>query len=439
MLGKRVDVMVFKRGMIVVGLALLVLVVPACAPDQSVEPATLTTIRFSLGLDGDTIAAQGVPAGSSSILAAVRVYRTTDLLDYLDSLVGDSALPEPAYSVEDPHPIFGANVPRRLRFNAERVESELGGTTLFLFPPSEPLQLSFRYAGDDLADLTLVATLFDAATGTPVGPEGYPTAPALAYGSVSLPFATSSSSVNTDVRIPVRSFLSSASLQPRIPIEAVFPEREYDFTLNVSLNGRAVPSDDYAATYSTIMNASLAPSFSNTPAERARGVRVLTVAESILGSPRILMVEVLVAGIQTAGSPAVFYRGVSFTDTVSIDFGGNGFTFDVEPPHLTIDSLSDDVLSGTVSDTDGSGVDRVQVFDGPRLIASSANEVPPSSVIVINGDTWSAPLSALDAATGDAYRITVVATDGAGNFTRLSVVVDLTEETITPSNPPELP
>jgi hypothetical protein len=409
----------------------LFLAIAGCAPDTTAATETVRSIAFSLDFADQAVTTQGVPSGSSAMVVAVRVYEKSVLDPYLTALTSNPDAAEPIID----HPVFGAGVPNRIRFNAQNVESELGGTTLFLLSPSDTLQLSFQ-ALSSSPDLVLAATVFEMDT-VGVIPHHYPTTPAIAYGSVELPFSTPGS-IPSSISIPLQSLSSHTALTSRVPIDYVYAAREYDFTLSVTLDvsgeARRVPAGDFAATYA-LSNATLAPSYADTAAARAEGVRVNTLAQP---SSSPLSVSVTVESRQAAGTPPVFYRPISFTDSVTLPFGGDGFSFDTAPPQLTVTGINAGTitLTGTVGDEGGSGLAAIRLFDGPRLIASSLSDEVP--IVAVNDGVWQAPLSNLDANSGDAYLITVVATDHAGNFSRLSGVINLAAETFTQTEP-ELP
>jgi hypothetical protein len=409
----------------------LLLMLGACATESQPAASPLQTITFSVDFSEGAPTPQAIPAEGDGLRVAVRVYRSDLLAEHLLLLADAPHLPEPMYTSDEPHPVFGANVARRIRFNAQGVESELGGTTLFLLVPADSLQLSFQ-AG---ADLTLVATVLEVGS---VGSEadGFPAGTAIAYGVVSLPFVTNPAGVAASARIAFQRFISGAILTPRIAVGAVFAGREYDFTLVVNLDvdgsARDVPGSDYTATYS-LTNATPAPSFGDAPAERARGIRVLTDA---VASPSELTVGYEVMGVEAAGSPAVFIRPVTYLGSLSLPFGGNGFIFDLLPPTVGIVGVTSNVLSGFASDeSGGSGLATLRIFDGPQLIASSVAGEVDGALITFEGDAWSVPLTQLNHSNGDSYLITAIATDVAGNETRVSGVANLANDTFTPSDP----
>ena len=413
--------------------ALLLIALSACAADPQPQPSALQTITISLNLDQETPTPQGIPAGSGELQIAIRIYRSDVLEHHLISLTDTPNLPEPMYTSDEPHPVFGADIPKRIRFTAQGIESELGGTTLFLLQPTDTLQLSFQ---TDLAvDLTLVATVFEANAELP-GSGGYPTGVPLAYGTQHLPLGTDPDGVATSARIGLQSFASSATLTPRNPIDTVFAGREYDFalTVNLDVNGtpRTVPGSDYSTTY-TLTNATLAPSYTDTPAARARGTRVLTGAVAPASE---LVVAYEVVGIQAAGDPAVFARTATYGKALSIPFGDNGITFDIRPPALNIAGIDSNELFGSASDEQGgSGLATLRIFDGPQLIASSVADEVEGATITFVQHAWYAPLAQLNATSGDTYHITAVATDVAGNETQRSGILNLATATFTPSEP----
>lgn len=413
------------------GLSLLLLALGACATDSQPAASPPQTITFSIDFSESAPTPQVVPAEGDGLRVAVRVYRSDLLAEHLLSLADAPHLLEPMYTISEPHPVFGANVTKRIRFNAQGIESELGGTTLYLLSPADSLQLSFQAD----ADLTLVATALEVGS-VESEADGFPTGTAIAYAMVSLPFVSNPAGVANTARITFQRLISSAILTPRFSVGAVYAGREYDFTLTVSLDvdgsARAVPGSDYTATF-TLTNATPAPSFGDIPTERARGIRVLTDA---VAPPNELTVDYEVLGVEAAGSPAMFIRTVTYPGSLSLPFGGNGFRFDLLPPTVRIDGVALNVLSGVASDElAGSGLATLRIFDGPQLIASSVAGEVDGALITFVLDAWTAPLTQLNHSNGDSYLITAIATDAAGNETHVSGVANLANNTFTPSDP----
>lgn len=219
---------------------------------------------------------------------------------------------------------------------------------------------------------------------------------------------------DTEVSLALRSVLGGAVLVPRLPTTAAVPGQVLDLMLVVMANGHAdFPGDylqvsigDFAATYDPVGNATVL-------ASSPRGVRLQVDAYCF----DAVTVEGGVAGLVAAGD-AYAPGQVGFN-------GGAGYQLpclsssaalgvDMVPPSVTITGY--DPVTGVVTGeaSDDVGVGRIELYDGPVLLATTELADATGEVARIEFE----PLSTAFSATLQVLplgRITAVAVDTSGN------------------------
>lgn len=160
------------------------------------------------------------------------------------------------------------------------------------------------------------------------------------------------------VMLDLTSILGAATLVPRLPTNVVLPGTELDLMLVVSPSGRPplrVPYEDYTVTYDNLTNASIV-------GESNRGVRLDVDAMCATGAG----VRAVVVGLVM--SPSTPAPGTLFVP-YAIDCASRGtIAADLEPPAVSFE-VTGNVVSGSMGDN--YAVAKLQVFDGPILLAST--------------------------------------------------------------------
>jgi hypothetical protein len=225
-----------------------------------------------------------------------------------------------------------------------------------------------------------------------------------------------------------RSVLGEARLRTRFPTNYVTPGATLDVMLVVLANGHdhlEVPIGDFMAEY-TVSGGTIV-------SQSNRGLR-LVVDDACEGS---LLVTGSVWG-------AVMVDGEVVADAVAMNGGaglevpcpatlGGGLGLDKEGPTVTITGYDAMVLEVQGTADDNMGIVKVQIFDGPVLLASTDNLEATGSVAKVTfpgGNTFTATLTA-----PVARNLVAVAFDAAGNqgtsaetFDSKFVVVDANAE-----------
>ena len=175
-----------------------------------------------------------------------------------------------------------------------------------------------------------------------------------------------------NVFVALTSVLEDAILVPRLPTTIVTPGQVLDLMLVVMANDNAdypsdylqVPVGDFTVSYGPVSNATIGAS-SN------RGVR-LTVASECTTS---VTVDGHVTGLVESSGDFVtgdvpFHGGAGFSLPCPPIVTG-GVAVDMEPPTVAITSFDPltRVVEGTASD--GYGIAKVEIYDGPVLLAST--------------------------------------------------------------------
>lgn len=235
----------------------------------------------------------------------------------------------------------------------------------------------------------------------------------LANGSV-LDVAVNAS---TNVTVPLVSIISTAALTGPV---AVVPNEIFDVFLTVSPPGRSdlmVPTTDYSAVFS--YTGGLMQGWSDL------GIRIAAECEEVVIDVNVYPEDdyTEIAATAPALTVPVSYTCPAGAGTIGVDMLPPFVEF-TEPLDGAVFSNDDWVtLAGNVNDSQ-SGVERVDVYDGPVLIGGTTDIQPPE------GDnpysTWS--LSnwwwPQDVRT---YSLTVVATDNAGNESQRTITVTRTQ------------
>ena len=238
---------------------------------------------------------------------------------------------------------------------------------------------------------------------------------ALAFGATSKAVGATASATAEPLTLGITSLLAEATLTQRaVGSSAVVPGQVLDLLLAVSPLAGAdlrAPIGDFSVTY-VVENASVV-------AETERGVRVKA------GDAAVGEELTVTATVTRAAGDA---RDGSVEATFTLPFAA-GAIVDLEQPSLELDepSVGEDgtvELTGRVSDN--VGIAKVQVYDGPALLASSDGE---------GRDVLDFTFTLTDLPTGD-VTLTVVVIDTANNQRDATVsvsVVDLSRVYVAPS------
>ena len=231
----------------------------------------------------------------------------------------------------------------------------------------------------------------------------------LAYGETSQGITA-----ETTVSLPLFSLIDSALLSPSAPISEIIPGQSLDLILSVvtPLFTANVPLANFEVDYST-------PDGSIKTSSK-RGVRFDV---SSTPSSDVFNATTTVTGWQIVDGSAIANGNV--TGSFSRPFAGgsssgNGtFITDLEQPTLSVNTVANAnagtpiTLSGSADDN--MGLDRIQIYDGVVLIASSHsedNQDPTVSNIGFTDLNWSTIWIPDNAQT---YNLTVTAIDSSGN------------------------
>ncbi len=253
----------------------------------------------------------------------------------------------------------------------------------------------------------------------------------VAYGEDSVTL-----SGNTQVvQLFPKTLLESATLTPSAPVNAVVPGQQLDLMLTVTspFSPYTVPLADFEVAYN------LPAAMGSEVASSKRGIRL-----DVTTTPTTSTFEMSgdASGWRNLSGTAVANQSV--TAPFSRPFAGDGSTTivsDFEAPSLTFNvpatAASGAPLTLTGTADDNYGVDRVQLYDGPVLIASSHSgdlSDPSVSQIVFNGTSWSVDWTPPNDGNFD---LVAVAIDSSGNQTEAegSVTVGESSSGGTPEAP----
>jgi len=224
------------------------------------------------------------------------------------------------------------------------------------------------------------------------------------------------------------SVLGEARLRTRFPTSYVAPGATVDLMLVVSPNGHdhlEVPIGDFMADY--MVSGATIVSQSN------RGVRLL-VDDACDGA---VLVTGTVWGVVMVGgeivADAVAMNGGAGLELPCSTTLGSGLGLDKEAPTVAITSYDPMILEVQGTADDNMGIVKVQLFDGPVLLASSDSYEATGSVAKVTFPGGNAFTATLTAAV--AQNLVAVAFDAAGNegtsaetFDPRFVVVDASAE-----------
>lgn len=354
----------------------LVLLLAACGqPTPEVQPTPDGFVKLSIGLDSSSLSTQGITTLGSP-------YNPND---------GTIATNEVQVSVYDKN-----NVLVKFNLSGSTYTAAAGGSldhiTLNVGTPTANIAL---LAGGN--PYTFTSLGYDGDTSTPH---------IIAYDSQTRSVAT-----NTTVTVTLTSVLAGAVLTPRFPTTVATPGATLDLMLVVMANGHAtfssdylqVPLGDFSVLYGPVSGAALVNS-SN------RGIRVTVNSDCTTQ----VTVQGDVTGLNTSYDPSATFdingsSGYSLACPAAV---GGQIEVDLEPPSVSLTSYdsSNGAVVGTASDN--WAIDKVQVFDGPVLLASTdSNEGVAPITFVPTTNQFNATLATPYPAGG----ITVVAFDTSGN------------------------
>lgn len=218
----------------------------------------------------------------------------------------------------------------------------------------------------------------------------------------------------TEVALALDSVIGDAVLVPRLPVSTVAPGQVLDLMLVVMANGHTdfpgdylqVPIDDFTVSYGPVANATVL-------ASSPRGLRLqvdaycydsVTVGGGVAG--------LVVDGGSFAPGSVEFGDGDGFE--VPCQSSSGGLSLDMVPPSVAVTSY--DPFTGVVTGeaSDDVGVARVELYDGPFLLATTELADATGDVALIEFE----PLSHAFATTLEVLplgRVTAVAVDTSGN------------------------
>lgn len=235
------------------------------------------------------------------------------------------------------------------------------------------------------------------------------------YADVGAPviaYATQEANVRDDATVVLQpvSVLGAAQLVPRLPLNYVVPGSVVDLMLVVVANGSdalQVPLSDFAATYEVDGDATVI-------ATSNRGIR-LAIGEQCAAPFTVNgAVEGLVedGGSYVAGSVGI--NGDDGYEVVCPSPTDSGLIYDSESP--TVEITSFDAGTGVVAGTaeDNAGIAKVQLFDGPALVASTDVDeatAPVALIEFVDNSTLFTTTLVVDPVAG----LTAIAFDTSGN------------------------
>lgn len=221
----------------------------------------------------------------------------------------------------------------------------------------------------------------------------------------------------TAVPLNVKTITVGYSFESNVPLNYIVPGQTLDLMLEVRApGGYSVPLADYGVTYT------IDPDNVESHLESIRGVR-LTVKDPLVDSD--LSVLANVTGTSASGS-ALSLPEVDGVLNIGFLTSGVGPGFDIQPPSFSFVEppalKAEEAFSITGTASDDIGIDKVQIFDGPELIASSSStEFAAENVgqINFNGNNWSMSFIPKQGS----YSLFAVALDTSGNQTSTSYEV----------------
>ena len=240
----------------------------------------------------------------------------------------------------------------------------------------------------------------------------------IAYGETLADVDATTSSV----ALALQTLIAAATLEAAPVIDAIAAGQSVDLLLSVTApGGYAVPTADFAVTYA------VAGEDGSVTADSKLGAQVLANADPVDGE---FSVTATVTGWRNVGGAPIWVDsndGVTATFAVPFTIP-TGLGFDFAAPIATISApiTGNAGSSLTVSGTaiDEAGIDLVQVYAGPVLIASTDLDeaIGPVAPLFLEADAWSFGWTPTDVRS---YTLTAVAIDGAGNEHRNSTSVDV--------------
>ncbi len=213
-----------------------------------------------------------------------------------------------------------------------------------------------------------------------------------------------------DVVLQLETILGAAHLAPRLPTRQLLPGQEIDVMLHAFPPGRpdlTVPTVDFQASY-YIANG-IATASSN------RGLRVRAGQRS--GGDLVIrgnLKGTVLAGDNVAAGTITADLHLRFSSSLSID---------LEPPSIT--QLSFDPVTRTLTGAvdDDFGVARVDVYDGPLLLASTGVTAADLPGVVFSGG--GVTFTTLLTLSSGIHSVTLLALDRSGNEARAELEVTI--------------
>lgn len=226
----------------------------------------------------------------------------------------------------------------------------------------------------------------------------------------------------TTVRLALETMIDVATLDTTSLTSAVVPGQAIDLHLAVDApGGYKAPVSDYAVTYAILPDDGTIGAISKVG---TRAVATASPTDDTFTLTATITGWRDVAGVATMGdvtatfeAPYAVASGMGFDTTAPVV----AFDATVEPAYAG----SVYALSGTASDD--TGVDRVQLFDGPVLVGSTdplEHDVEGVSPIALLGGSWTADWTPSEARS---HTLTALAIDTAGNEQRVDAIVEVGE------------
>jgi len=225
--------------------------------------------------------------------------------------------------------------------------------------------------------------------------------------------------VNGTVTIQLESVLGAATLAPRFPTHYATPGTELDLMLFVSANGHTdlqVPISDFTATYGTVVGGTLV-------SESNRGLRI-----KVADVCTTVEAGGVINGVRESSGTFSRDEPGPITDFSldCVEATGGQLKADVEAPTVTI--LSFNPATGRIEGeaSDNVAIAKVQIFDGPELVASTDSADIDNGAATITFLPASEQFYADLASTPGADRgFQAVAFDPSGNEGRSSETLNL--------------
>jgi hypothetical protein len=213
------------------------------------------------------------------------------------------------------------------------------------------------------------------------------------------------------VQVFPKTLLASATLTPSAPVNVVIPGQQLDLVLTVTspLSPYPVPFEDFEIAYD------VSESMGSEVASSKRGIRL-----DVTNTPSTPTFEISgsVSGWRNIGNDAVSDQSLDISFSLDFAGDGNAIVSDFEAPSVTFDSptiTSDGVFRLTGTAADNYGIDRLQIYEGPVLIASSHPDEtsdPNVTTIVFTGYDW---LTNWMPPNSGNFDLVAIAIDSSGN------------------------